>query len=132
MAAMYPAQPISRLAIWIAILAVLAGSVMPSVSHLLASWKGPVWAQMCSTSGTRFVALGDLAPKSPLGDMATDHTKHCPFCLNHGGSLGLPPAAPLTLPLLAGTSLLPLQFYQSHRPLFAWATAQPRGPPVIA
>jgi hypothetical protein len=46
--------------------------------------------------------------------------------------MGLPPAAAPTLVLpLAGDSPPPL-YLQAPRTLFAWATAQPRGPPPLS
>jgi hypothetical protein len=60
------------------------------------------------------------------------HGEHCPFCVTHTGSIGLPPVSGFELPVVSASPVFPSLFYQSPRPLFIWAAAQSRGPPTAS
>lgn len=63
--------------LWIAMLAILFGSVAPSLSTFVGKAVGKVWVEICTSTGTKFVALdGDEAPES--GSLHT--SVHCPYC----------------------------------------------------
>lgn len=81
-----------RLSSWIAILAVVFASLVPSISHAFAA-KGnqpTLLQELCSTQGQkRFVAV-DLAvdtQKAPSQNQASMHFEHCPYCASHAGSI---------------------------------------------
>ena len=122
-----------RFIAWFACLAILLNTLAPAISHAMASAKGEQapWAQICSTSGARFIPLdlGNDAPSQDRQPMAMDH---CAYCLTHAGSFAIFVDAPL--PLLTGDVAhdYPPRFYQSPRRLHVWATASPRAPPVLA
>lgn len=113
----------------------LALVLLPTVSHALAFAQGgkTAWAEVCTPQGMKLVALddapgaGDMTP--PQGDI---HLEHCPYCTLSGQSNAMPPAPPAAPALLAGADALPLLFLQAPRTLFAWRSAQPRGPPLIS
>ena len=75
----------------------------------------------------------DLAPAvKSTTDSVLHHIEHCPFCLNHAGSVGLPPPALSPLAAVTGHDAYPPLFYQAPQPQFAWLAASPRGPPSLA
>lgn len=124
-----------RFSAWVACFAILLAALAPSVSHAVAAAKGSgsPWLEICTTVGTRYVRVAqDHNPVSPVPAQETLHFEHCPFCLTHAVSLGLPPADAFILPAGIGGHAFPFLFYQSPRPLFAWGAAQPRAPPAIS
>lgn len=125
-----------RLFSWIACSAVLLNALAPGVSHALAAWKGDraAWSQICSVAGVRWVqADDDLAIDQELpADAMKGGMEHCPFCLTHAGSVGLMPPIEFSFDASGGHDLLPILFYVSPRPLFNWAAAHPRAPPVAS
>lgn len=123
---------IKRFAAWIACLAILLAALAPPISHAIAAKKPSVAAghEICTADGLQSVEK--IAPESiqdhqdfPENAM---HMEHCPFCLTSAASFALLPAS-FRLPVMSGSPILPSLFYESSRPLFAWLTAQPRGPP---
>jgi hypothetical protein len=123
-------QRLRRL-IWIALTAMLAFALAPSLSHALAFAQGRSdLAEVCSVQGTRWVAAGD---ESPLRSGATlAHADHCPLCGLQAAAPALPPAAANGLPLLNLSHALPTLFLAAPRPLFAWRATQPRAPPAFS
>lgn len=120
----------------IASLAILLAALAPSVSHALVAFgeEGSFWAEVCSAAGIKLVKL-DADKGEPAHDNKDHHKaanafEHCPFCSNHAGMAGLPPSSVEALPVSSGSSPHPALFYQSPRPLFVWASAQSRAPPV--
>ncbi|MBF8179269.1 DUF2946 domain-containing protein [Herminiimonas contaminans] len=123
------------IATWTAVFAILMSALAPSFSHAVstANSTSNVWIEICSVTGKKLVQTGDnTASQAPGNDQKITHVEHCPFCLNHAVSLGLPPAANFVMPFISGDHVLPSLFYQTSQPLFAWAAAQPRAPPVIS
>ncbi len=124
-----------KLVAWIAGFAILLTTLAPSISHALAASKGSElsWLEICSTTGAKFVKLDDtqnpLKSSTPSDNKAL-HNEHCPFCVTHTGSIGLPPVSGFELPVVSVSAVFPSLFYQSPRPLFIWAAAQSRGPPT--
>jgi hypothetical protein len=64
-----------------------------------------------------------VAPKS-------HQAGHCPFCATFGADAALPPPAAITIAFAAGDQPVPPLYLLAPRPLFAWASAQPRAPPI--
>lgn len=85
--------------------------------------------QVCSVRTDPRPALRRLPAGPAVDDPAGEAHADCPFCLLRGDLLAPPPAALLTLPAAAALASAPRLFLQSPRPLFAWSSAQPRGPP---
>ncbi len=121
---------------WIACFAILLAALAPAISHALAAQQHhaeqQAWVEICTMEGSKMVMTdGAHDPQQPAHD-SFGHLEHCPFCLNHAVAHGLPPAADFVMPVLAGDHVLPPLYYQAPRPLFAWATAQPRAPPALS
>ena len=51
--------------LWIAALAVLFGSVVPSLTTFLASSSGQAWIEVCTSTGTKLVAVDVDETPSP-------------------------------------------------------------------
>jgi Protein of unknown function (DUF2946) len=152
-------QSKKRFAAWIACFAVLLAALAPSISHFVYVAKIPAThstnhsathhGESVPTAETELSDMaghdhGHASPVPAESDMADHHHasashtpadkgmhfEHCPFCFTHAGSFGLSPVAALTHPVVNGSSEFPSLFYQSPQPLFVWATAQARAPPV--
>lgn len=131
--AMGISQKINRLAAWIAVLAILLATLMPAISHAMVSRTIDTSAmqEICTSEGIK------LAPHSDHGDQHHQpseegmHFEHCPYCITSASASALP-SKTFCMPVIAGTRLVPLLFLDAAHPLFAWAAAQPRGPPAYS
>jgi Protein of unknown function (DUF2946) len=116
---------------WVAFVALFALAMVPTLSRLLAhAGGGSTWAEICTPQGLK--TLGQSLAQtsdSPAPASAGLHLDHCPLCGLAGHAMAPPAAAeaPFAKPL--GQPEPPL-FLRAPRPLFAWAAAQPRAPPV--
>lgn len=63
--------------LWIALLAVLLGSIAPSVTSFAASTFGRTWIEVCTSTGTVMVAVD--ADEAPAGQ-GQHAGVHCPYC----------------------------------------------------
>lgn len=134
--AMTPFRQNRRFIAWFACLAILLNSLAPAISHAMASVQGKdaPWTQICSTSGTKFIPL-DLGTQ----DISQGKDKqpqpmameHCAYCLTHAGSFAVFTDVPLQFTPVTLAYTYPALFYQSPYPLFTWAAASPRAPPVL-
>lgn len=118
---------------WLACLAILLNALMPAIAHALAAeHDGPMLlTAICSASGTQFVPAPFDLPADKQPD-TTSASAHCPYCLTHAGSAMLLPQTWAMHPVVTTTRTLPRLFYLAPYPLFAWAPAHPRAPPVLA
>jgi len=118
--------------IWIALLAMWATALLPTVSHALALAHGDAgrWAELCTPQGMRRVVVADAAGAEPVSlPSAAGHLEHCPLCALGAGAAAPPPAPPAVLALPgAGAEPPALALHAPDTP-HAWRTAQPRGPP---
>jgi hypothetical protein len=111
---------------WIALFAMLAMALAPTVSHALAAEQAP-WSAVCSAMGS--------TPSAPMADPTQApiqaHLDHCPFCALQGATPALPSAP---TPWLPGelSQPMPALYWRAPHPLFAWCAAQPRAPPVLS
>jgi hypothetical protein len=128
---MFPVRKQLRSFVWLALMAMLAMALLPTVSHALASSQAlsSGWTEVCTPQGTQWVAqdgtpLGDAAPSA-----SADHQLDCPYCRPSSVIAGLPPVPAVWLPPVSGQAE-PALFFHAPRTLFAWASAQPRGPPA--
>ena len=121
---------------WVAFVALFGLALAPTISHALAHSQGQsAFTEICTPQGMKRLLLDDRG--APVSDAepatAISHLDHCPLCGLGAQAPALPPAQPL--PLLDDHGLsqaLPSLFLQAPRPLFAWASAQPRAPPLTA
>ena len=105
----------------------LALALLPTLSHALAG-SSSAYAEVCTPQGMKVVALADGEQQPATASL---HLEHCPYCLAGLALAGLPPT-PLALPLPPAEPVLqPPLFLRAPRTLFAWAAAQPRGPPIL-
>ena len=114
---------------WIAILAVLMGSVAPSISQAVSvaeHGKG-FTVEICTTSGVKMTQV--------IGDSVDEHetvaADQCPYCLVHS-ALVLPIDTTLDFSAPQVVNLYPQLFYQSPKPLFAWVKIPSQAPPQLA
>ncbi len=103
------------LAAWLALLAVLSASLVPTLARAAAA-GAPAWADVCSSDGTR--GLPDAAHA----------LEHCPFCAPNGAPL-LPPAAAADLVPPSLSHARPLFARDPVAPASAWRGAEARAPP---
>lgn len=114
---------------WIALAAMCVLVVVPTLARATAVPAVPGMGEVCTAEGMRMAPMeGDSAPGAPQG------LDHCPICVLQAAGGSTPPsAAPAALALaLAAAPAMPALFLVAPRPLFAWASAAPRGPPAAA
>ncbi len=109
---------------WLALLAVAALVLLPTLGHAIAQ-GGSGFAEVCTPQGVKWVPLGG-GQSAPAPSV---HLEHCVFCT---AAAAPPPALPAALPAVApaGTTMPP-RFLQAPRTAHAWASAQPRAPPTV-
>lgn len=137
-----------RLYTWIALFAMLAGALAPTISRAAAAGDENgvrYWLEVCSASGSNLIELGvadagrydghGLVTVPPAdGSDAPAHLTldHCPYCGAQAGAAALPPHHPPPLVVASRVLRVPALFLLAPRPLFAWSPARPRAPPVLA
>lgn len=119
---------------WLVCCTVVLAALLPLLSHAMAP-RAPALAEICSATGARFVLVTDMDGAVDIGrdDAPTvSSSMDCPYCSLHHGAPSLPPA-PLTWATADTLRFeMPRLFLQAPRPLFAWAPALARGPPLLA
>lgn len=123
-----PSRFAQRLFAWLALSTILFGALAPTVARAMAGPEGML--EVCTVNGIKLVAAtGSGSDTSSHAD--TD--KHCPFCTANHASLGLPPSTEpvLRLPVTSAT-FHPERYFTAARPLFIWAHATPRAPPLLS
>ncbi|MFO1273602.1 MAG: DUF2946 domain-containing protein [Rubrivivax sp.] len=119
-----------RLTAWFAALAILVGSLAPSLSFALGSANDSSWIVICTSQGSKWIEDGSEST-SPL--KAAHHVfEHCAFCSTHAPALGLPPSPALIPMPIEGHGDFPPAFYAAPRTLHAWMSARPRAPPHLS
>ena len=115
---------------WIAIMAMLLAALVPTVSRAVSFASGTTWVEVCTARGTAWVAAGEASSESPpSGEHALEQ---CSYCTGHLPALGLPPSPSMHPVLEARGDALPAAFLAAPRTLHAWASAQPRAPPLFS
>jgi hypothetical protein len=121
---------------WIALLAMASMALLPTISHALAQPGGPApWNEICTSQGMSSMAVaGDAsdAGKPPGSEPSLSKFEHCAFCGLGAGHLAPPAASRVELALPELSNALPALFPQAPYLLFAWGSAQPRGPPALS
>jgi len=108
----------------------------PTVSKVIAAERvDSNLVEVCTTEGTKWVAVAELGQ----GDSSAhqqgppslhEHDGDCSYC-----SLQTTKFLSVSSQSIATTSvvsLLPPLFYQAPKPLFAWAQARSRAPPIVS
>lgn len=138
----YTARPVQharrhrRFFAWIALVAMIAFALMPSVSRALAHAAGndgtAGLVEVCTPQGARLI-VADAAGESQDGGETVYHAlDHCAFCgLAAEGAAPLRAASP-TLPLPLQSAEPPVLFLRAAHTLHAWRSAQPRAPPLVS
>ena len=109
---------------WIALFAICALALAPSVSRALdADPASNPWSSICTTPGE------NGAPALP-GTLA--HAEHCPLCGHGAGPLGLPPSAVAVLAIAGQQVRLAPPGAMAPARRMAGRTAQPRAPPAFS
>lgn len=121
---------------WIAFFAVFGLVFAPSISRAMAAPSGEtLWSEVCTPEGTRVISfLADHAApaEAPVSGSPLLHLDHCPLCgLSAAAWAPAPPLAQVAHPV-ASAERVPHLFLHAHHPMFAWKSAQPRGPPAGA
>lgn len=122
-----------RLGAWIALVAMLAFALMPTLSRALAfSGSGnAAWAEICTPQGMKWLSSAPAAadPGAPPQALPLDP---CSFCSLASAGAAPPPGVPQVLHLPLRSAAPPALFLHAPHALHAWASAQPRAPPVPA
>lgn len=120
-----------RRSCWIAIFAMLALALLPSVSHALAAARGAAGlAEVCTPLGARLVARDD-AGRDDAPVQVSGALEHCPYCGLSTPSLGMPPAGLPKLAVAATAAHSPRRLAQRPVELLAWRSGLPRAPPRL-
>ncbi len=115
---------------WLACLAVLFGALAPAVSHALQGGAGDPLRDICSASPAAS-SDGTSGKPAPGGEIPFS-MQHCPYCTLHAPDLAPAPATCGTV-ILADLAIdPPALFLVAPRTLHAWASANPRAPPLHA
>lgn len=124
-----------RITAWLAALAVLWGALLPVLSHAVVAHQtgDNAWVEVCTATGMAWVNSTDNEATPDVGSPAKGmNMAVCGWCATHSPLASLPTVAqPLATPLAFGPQV-PVAFLQAPRPLFVWAAAQSRAPPVSA
>lgn len=109
-------------------LAMLCIALAPGITRWVRASQGvDGWAGICSVA----VQADGQAASGQAGGQTSSMAlgDHCPWCVAGGGWA---PAEVHVEPLPAAVGTHPPLFYRAPAPLFAWTSAQPRAPPVLA
>jgi hypothetical protein len=128
---MLASRRLRALTSWIACFAILLSALAPTLSHAFRGNVPAGWIEICSATGAKLIKLDALGKSTDQGS-GDQSMKHCSYCSTHTTVLGLPPAAPAGLILDTLAFHVPELFLAAPRTLFAWASAQPRAPPLNA
>ncbi|MBP7523008.1 MAG: DUF2946 domain-containing protein [Leptothrix sp. (in: Bacteria)] len=115
---------------WIALLAIFGLAIAPTISRAMSAGGGnSAWAEVCTPQGVKVVAAMASQGDAPAPQAGGLHLDHCPLC-GLGADAPLP-QAPRAHEVEPGPGdAVPVLFLRAPRPLFAWAAAQPRAPPL--
>lgn len=124
-----------RLTAWVALVAMLAFALVPTLSRAMAFASGDsTWAQICTPQGMRLVATAATGGADPADAplQAAVSLDHCAFCsMASDGAVPLPAGTALP-PLPLRSAEPPRLFLQAAVTLPVWRSAQPRGPPALS
>lgn len=120
----------SRLAGWIAALAMVLASLAPALSHALAGTPGGPWGEICTAQGPQWLGEGSGGGTPDAGTHGP--FDHCPFCSLHAPDPGMPPTADGAPWQQQHQAVQPPADDASPPQPQAWNGARPRAPPRAA
>jgi hypothetical protein len=130
----FTARSHRRLTAWLALVAMLAFALVPTVSRAMAFAGGNSnWAEVCTPQGVKLVSTGDAFAGEADRETAprpAAHTDACSFCSMLGDGTAPLPAAPTATPLPLAGAEPPRLLLQATAPQPAWRSAPARAPPV--
>lgn len=118
-----------RLAAFFALVAMLAASLVPALSHAFVPGQATKWVEVCSSTGPLMVEVPADGPGFPKAPKASDFD-HCPFCSAQPAPVAILPPVVAVQVLAPAPAPVPPLLLHAPRPLFAWSAAQPRAPPL--
>jgi Protein of unknown function (DUF2946) len=126
----FPTRLHRRLTAWMALVAMLAFALLPTLSRAMAfAGGGTAWAEVCTPQGLKRVSLSDAGTDTGTPGPNASHLEACAFCsLATDGAAPLP-SSPVGAALPLGRTPTPRLFLQAAATLHAWRSAQPRAPP---
>ena len=117
----------SRLTAWLALLALVLGTLAPAVAQsMLAGSERAGWVQICSASGMAWVQLDANGDGAPQGNQAANG---CTWCTAQVVG-GLPPQ-PTAWRAVNLAAAAPAPGFASAVLARSWAPAQSRAPPLL-
>lgn len=123
---------------WFAMIVIVFNSLAPTISHAMAAAnnQSTLLMRICSGSGIKYIPRS-LSVKVDKNNKQNDNSKpmtmeHCAYCSTHAHSYATLTNSDLTIHKIVLKYKLPNLFYQSHSPLFVWASSNPRGPPFFS
>lgn len=124
----------------IACLAILLNAIAPTLSHAFAAdqTEQTSWMQVCTVAGIKLIPLSINDPPTESSTQPSSSNnmvmsmEHCAYCFNHAGTWALLTSTETKISIPDLSYQLPPLFYHSPRPLFAWASSNPRAPPALA
>jgi hypothetical protein len=126
---MFFTQAARQLTLRIALLVMLLAALAPTLSHAMRAAGGDVPVDVCSAVGAKWVTASQASAQD-TAPATTPMPDDCPYCILQGHAAALPSAPVAGLGTKALQFSVPLLFLHAPRTLHAWATAQPRGPPL--
>jgi hypothetical protein len=114
---------------WVATLAFLMAALAPSISHALGK-NGTFLIDVCSSVVAKWVQpVANSTDQVPAqGDLHS--IEPCPYCSLHASFLAIPVSPVVLLRACSHYALLSNGHPAAPRTLYAWASAQPRAPPL--
>lgn len=120
---------------WVALVAVLALALLPTLSRAWApeASGAPAHAGMevCTAEGLRLMPAPDDG-QDPAPAHHADAFERCAHCVLGGAPVVPLPSLPVWQPADLSGQALPALFLQAPHTLHAWASAQPRAPPALS
>ncbi|MFZ2989287.1 DUF2946 family protein, partial [Ideonella sp.] len=126
---MHRDRSLRLLTTWLAALAMLLAAVAPAISHAWSPASGADWREVCSASGTLWLAAADDGSDPQSAPRPGHALDHCPCCALHA-ELAVLPASPVLQAVSATAQPWASAVPPSPHPTApAWLSAQPRAPP---
>jgi len=129
---MFTSKTRARWVLWMACCAILLAALAPTLSRAVTVARGGSVPslEICSVAGGMNMVPLKLSTDDSTPVKSAMQMGDCPCCGMHAATLDLPPMSLVPATGAVITGLLPVLFYQSATPLFAWTPLQPRGPPA--
>ena len=109
---------------WIALLAILMVTFVPTATSAFAASTGLPWDRICSAANVAVDKSG--MPDSPAMAHAFEH---CPYCALHADLAPPPDMRAADAGVALAFRAFPVAFARAPRGNAVWASAQPRAPP---